>query len=567
MEKVFGLIADIGLEAAKERYKLRQDEVQAQEKLADYLARQKEYNFDCSLEEEIDFEGLAEYIRGNLMEDVKLRLFGTKAERQTARQTIADKAAYYAQAKTNMSKDRARHLAVTSVDILKNFYRNSAERNLLFVAAEIEDTIISEVTDQHKELGSKIDALEKSVRDSSILSVDSNVSLANEGKLDKVEKNLSALFAGLSTTHSLTPYYGFTMDGISHLKSIPLRPDAVELYPPRFEVKATAFKMGGVQLPCVDANTFARSYQTQSPIEFDVTAAQKYLGSVLDPAQYEAEKMAGVHMVLKPPAFPPAFPCSVLVDGETTVDYLLLRTKRIEEDGTAIFTNDEQKDFRFRVVLAVNTTTTSLNVSITPDNPSNAESLNYKRFLKKATLAKRVELKSLEHNVIIISSKANLVPHDYENLDSEIEFLEKVVAIEKHFQIALVIPEEIDVSDHQVIDRLYSMIADGKYCGCCGGFTMSFELTKELRQSVYDLGEIACSFSCKMSMKVELFNQELDFWIIRKIDCMRLESFAKTKKKLDALDDGDTLRIPFVSGDDGSDILYSDMFDSEEENG
>lgn len=90
-EKAFGFIADIGLEAAEERYKLRRDEVQAREKLVDYLARQKEYNFGCSLEEEIDFEGLAEYIRGNLMDDVKRRLFGTRQERESARQTIADK--------------------------------------------------------------------------------------------------------------------------------------------------------------------------------------------------------------------------------------------------------------------------------------------------------------------------------------------------------------------------------------------------------------------------------------------------------------------------------------------
>ena len=80
-DTILGFIADIGLDAAKGRYKITRDELQARAKLTDYLARQQKYNFNCSLEEEIDFEGLAEYIRSNLMDDVKNRLFGTRKER------------------------------------------------------------------------------------------------------------------------------------------------------------------------------------------------------------------------------------------------------------------------------------------------------------------------------------------------------------------------------------------------------------------------------------------------------------------------------------------------------
>ena len=55
-DTVLGLIADIGLDAAKGRYKLTRDELQARAKLTDYLVRQQKYNLNCSLEEEIDFE-------------------------------------------------------------------------------------------------------------------------------------------------------------------------------------------------------------------------------------------------------------------------------------------------------------------------------------------------------------------------------------------------------------------------------------------------------------------------------------------------------------------------------
>ena len=563
-EKVIGVIADIGIDVAKEHFENKRLEAKAKEKLSEYLTRQEKYNFDCSLEEEIDFEGLAEYIHNDLIDDVKIRLFGRKQERGIAREAIADKAACYAQAKTKLSKERAKHLAVTAVDILRGFFRSKIDYSTLFAAAEIEDTVIDEMSEQHKKQDHKIDDLAKSVQDNSLLSIDKNVSLANSGEIDAVEKNAAAFFAGLGTAHVLTPYYGFTMDGVSYLKSIPLRPDAVELYPPHFEVSATAFKMGGILLPNVDASTFTRAYRTQSPIEFDVTTAQKYLGNVLDPIQHEAENLTGTHVVLKPPAFPPAFPCSVLIDGATAVEYLLLRTKRIDEDGTVIITNDEQNNFSFMVTLAANATTKNLSLTVTPNVPSNADSLNYRRFLKKAISAKHVELKSLDQNAVFISSKANLVPHGCEKLDVEIEFLEKIVAIETHYHITLTIPDEIDISDHQIIDRLYSMIRDGKYSGICSGFTMSFNLTEELRQSIRTIGEVACSFSCSLGMHVELFDQKLDFNIIRKIDSMRLDNFEKITKKIDALDNGDPIKVSFVSGNTDPNIHYSDMFYSEE---
>ena len=563
-EKAIGVIADIGIDVAKEHFKNKCLEAKAKEKLSEYLTQQKKYNFDCSLEEEIDFEGLAEYIHNDLMDDVKIRLFGKKSARGVARETIAGKAADYAQAKTKLSRDRAKHLAVTAVDILSGFFRSKIDYSTLFVATEIEDTIIDEMSEQHKEQEHKIEALAKNIQDNSLLSIDKNVSLANAGKLGDVEKNTAAFFAGLGTAHVLTPYYGFTMDGVSCLKSIPLRPDAVELYPPHFEVTATAFKMGGRLLPNVDASTFTRAYRTQSPIEFDVTTAQKYLGSIPDPVQHEAEKLTGTHMVLKPPTFPPAFPCSVLIDGETVIDYLLLRTKRIEEDGTIIITNEEQKNFNFTVTLTVNTAVTSLNLSVTPSNPSNIESLKYRYFLKRAISAHRIDLKSLEHNIVFISSKANLMPHNCENLDAEIEFLEKVVAIEKQFHIKLTIPGEIDVRDHRIIDRLYSMIEDGKCCGTCSRFTMSFELSQELRNSICDLGDRASELTYVMDIEDNLFDQKLCFRIIRRIDCLRLEDFKKVKAKLDVLDDGDILKISFISGMDNSDAHYSDRFYSEE---
>lgn len=63
------------------------------------------------LEEEIDFEGLSDYIRGNMIEDIKLRCFGNKRERGLARESLVSKARIYASAKTDISTKRSLRFA------------------------------------------------------------------------------------------------------------------------------------------------------------------------------------------------------------------------------------------------------------------------------------------------------------------------------------------------------------------------------------------------------------------------------------------------------------------------
>ena len=45
---------------------------------------------------------------------------------------------------------------------------------------------------------------------------------------------------------------------------------------------------------------------------------------------------------------------------------------------------------------------------------------------------------------------------------------------------------------------------------------------------------------------------------------MRLDGLEKVKEKLAVLDNGDQLKLPFVSSDMNPEIHYSDMFYSEE---
>lgn len=551
--KISDYVVDIGVDAVKDKIKDSREEAEIRCRLNEFLEREQKYNLNCTLEEEIDFQGLAEYIRGDLLEDVKLRLFGNIIERGRARQSIMDKAACYAQAKTRISDSRARKLVSVSVDILRAFYRKKINRDLKFIAAEIEDTVIGEMTAQNQ-------ALTKKIEETSILSIDHNISLIRDGNLDLVERNLSTVLDGISVAHTLPHDFRFDINERRRLVSVPISDDALKRYPHRLRISAESIKMGDTELAGLDARTLSRAYRHQLPISFDVVTARKYLGDILDPAQAVAEDIAGAHIVLYPPSFPEAFPCNISIDGTVAVEYLLLRTKEILDDGTLIVTNDEQKNFNFKVKIRINPISKQFTFSITPTEPTNDELLRYRLFLKKVASAERIAVKALAENVDILSA-GKLNPIDFDQLDTEIQFLERIVAIERYFDIAFCIPEELRPEDHLLIHRLYSMIEQGVFQGKRKQFDFTLEVSESSRTSINSMAESASlSLAYSDDVSVTLFDQTIEFPLLRRIDGARIDDPTGLKRKAEVLDDGDEIKLRYIPADQDGFMTYSDVF-------
>lgn len=555
--KITDYVVDIGVNAIKGKIKSTQEASQVRRKLNDFLDRQRKYNLNCTLEEEIDFQGISEYICGDLAEDVERRLFGNAIERGRARQSIMDKAAHYAQAKTCISEGRSKQLVSAAIDILRLFYREKINRELKFIAAEIEDAVTGEMTAQHQ-------SLEKKIEEMSILSIDRNISLLQAGNIDLVEQNLSIFLKGISAAHTLPRDFKFSLNERGRMISIPIADDALKRYPPRLKVSAESIKMGDTVFTKFDNQILSQAYRHQLPISFDVAAAKKYLGDILDPAQSEAEEVIGAHFVLYPPQFSKAFPCNVSIDGNVAVEYLLLRTREILDDGTRIITNDEQENFNFRIQIRINQELNQASFSVAPTNPTNYESLQYRLFLKKASAAEEITVKALEKNAKIFSV-GKLNPIDFVKLDSEIDFLEKVVAIERSFGVPLCIPQELRPEDHFLIHRLYSMIEHGAFQSKRKHFDFALEVSELFRSSINNMVEDATlSLAYTEDVSVTLFGQTLEFPLLRRIDGAKIDDLAELKRKVVNLNNGDNIRLRYVPADPDGFMAYSDAFFSED---
>lgn len=562
MEIVVDYLSNIGLEVVRDRIKNSAMESAARNRLRDYLARQKKINEVCTREEEIDFERLANYIQEELIEDVKVRLFGESEERARARQAIISKAVSYAQANTNLSRKRVRKMVEDSFAILRGYYQGKVNRELLFIAAQIEDTVSKKIDVAKQDISTRIDQVDSKVGAANLLSLDTNVALAQAGNLTQVESNLSSALKAISSTHKLFPYYGYRMDGQDSLVSIPLTADAATMYPPRFNVTASSVRLGDTVISRIDDDVLSKSYRHQLPISMDVVTAKKYLGDILDPSQKEADQMTGAHVIMTPPPFPPAFPCSFSIDDVVFFDYVLLRTKEILDDGTVIISNEEQKSFPFEISMSYHHQSKQFSLSIHLHSPSNVELLNYYRFISSMACGRELQIKALSMNEILVKGSATTT--DNADYSFEIHFLEMVVKIEKAFACTFNLPKAISRNDYNTVEHLYMLVEAGKYEGSWTNMDFEFTVTSVTKQRVSELTEACYTLWYLCSATVDLFGTELQFPIRRNIKCAQVYDLEKTKQKAELLDDGDSIKIKYIPGNGNKTGVYFDYISPEE---
>ena len=343
MSKIIDCIADITLEAVRTKITECISDKKVKQCIKNYLDKQKKLNFHISNEEEIDFEGLANYILTDLIKDVKQWLYGSRKERGDAYSRILSATATYASANTQLSKNRAKKIVGTAINIIKKYYRKKLNRDLLFLAGEINNTVEFENKKTRNFVANKIQHVEEMIKNNSELSIDSAIKKIEDGNISEVQKNFSTYINAISSAHRLFPDFGFRMTPENEIISYPLSDSAITKYPEKIKITDSTTKLGDNIIKDINKSVLEQSYRHQLPISINIKNACKYLGNIVDPSQSIAKKLIGSDIIINPPSFPPAFPCKVSVENTVVVPYLLLRVKEILDDDSFILTN-----FKFR---------------------------------------------------------------------------------------------------------------------------------------------------------------------------------------------------------------------------
>lgn len=550
-------IADIGIAAIGNRIKDKRSFAPARDDLVSYLERQNKLNYFCTLDEEIDFGGLAQYIQSDLSDDMALRLFGNDNERTQAHRKIIEKAKEYASAHTNLSERRAVKLVSDTMNILRDHYRKGISKNLLFVEGEICDHIDHALEEKTSNIGQMISEATTTIIEGvgvSQYSLENNLALAQTNQFEKLATNLSMQEKAINATHCLAPYYGFKLEGSNRLVSIPLLKEATEFYPPGFQMNIKNVRVGNKESNKIDDSTFAYSYRHQVPIQFDIISAKKKLGDTLDPIQIEAEKMIGAHAYVYPKEFPHARAYSISVDDELFYDYLLMRTNEILEDGTAIISNTEQHNAPVSVTFYLNIDRHSFTTNMKVIDDDNKSSLKYRIFLRALSSGGKLRVKDLESNVMLVEGCPNSEkPKDPEILDQEIDLLEKLVSIEEFIGEPIHVPDEITVRDHLLIERIYTLVSGEEYSGKWTEFEIGLEYSDESRDKILEMEANRYMFMICQMADFSLFDKTFSLPLKREYFDAIVLDLDKLKEKVRFLDEGDSFKIKIHSdGENGS---------------
>lgn len=530
----------------KEKYDLRV-------RLESFIERKMKENYNCSMEEELDFGGLVEYINGNFTADVHKRLFGNLSERRAANTTIMRNAVIYSQSKTHLSARRAKKLISEALRILRDFYRKKVNKDLWLVAAEVEDTIIDELSnrliEQTEKITERIDASDNSHL---VLSIDKNLQNLRDMDYATAEENLNLFINAMSAEHKLFPFYGYslsTTNGKMEYKSVPLSKEAEKMYPPKMKCVGT-IKVGDGYVNEISPNTINYANRHQLPIVIDVKEAKKYLGNVIDPVQHEAEQIVGETIVISPAPFPEAFPCSFLFDGVTQFEYITLRTQEILDDGVVIVSNNEQTECPYKITIRMNPSDHTCDFSFQKkENISNTHYLKYAQIMQKALNGTTMSVKLLKTGEIFIEGVFKNFSYNggFESVEEEVDFLERIVLLEEYFGENINVPNDIYQDDWEALCYISDLIS-GRTCnGEWQKQVFTFEFSEDLKNAIQNTDDKNFNLSYAGTVTVPLWDEKYEIPIVRTLENGHFEDLGKIKEKVSVLEKGDILKVVFVS--------------------
>ena len=547
---------ELGLNAVKKKILNIKEQHDIRDRLDAFIDGKLDENYNCSLEEELDFGGLIEYISGSFLNDMEKRLFGNLRERRAAHKIIVDKAIVYSQSKNALSRKRATKLISDAMHILSKFYRARANKKLLLVAAEIEDTVLITMSEEHVQqtntITERLDIIEKKLSAKDVVSVEKGLELVGNGQICTIEEKFTQFTNAMSSGHVLFPHYGFqlnTVDGKAQYQSVPLSKEAVKEYSPTVKCTGTV-RVGTGYLKELTSAAINYANRHQLPIVIDIKKAEKYLGNVLDPIQHDAEELIGEEITIPPKPFPPAFPCSISFDDEVVFRYLLFRTKEILDDDTIVISNYEQEKCPCQITANIHPQNKTIDFSFQKnDSANNKDSLKYALVMKKAILGTKMTMKLLESDEVFTEGVFKNLNYNggFSSVDEEIDFLSRVVEIERYFGKVINIPNELYQSDWDAVYYISDLLRGQTRYGEWKRLIFTFNVSDDLKKSIAIMDDKEFSLSYVGTAKVTLWDEFYEVPIVRTFEVGKFENLDSIKEKIAVLENGDSIQAIFVT--------------------
>lgn len=170
---------------------------------------------------------------------------------------------------------------------------------------------------------------------------------AKLGEYEKIQQLITKEMSSVRQSHPLYPIFGAKYDyNLKKLISTPETEDAFKKYPKT--IKGT-INFDIKKFPNMDKSEslLEYAYRTQTPVEFETTTFQEYLGEMEDPYPLITD-VNDMTAIIRPPEFPPAVE-AFIISGEITIPIMIRRQPCMDYDKIIIGTTSNDCGFDFQL--------------------------------------------------------------------------------------------------------------------------------------------------------------------------------------------------------------------------
>ena len=237
------------------------------------------------------------------------------------------------------------------------------------------------------------------------------------------------------------------------------------------------------------------------------------------------------------------------------------------DDGTLIIGNREQIDSPILLELAAKIPESNVdnpegvlvsgseaNFTVKIHGATHKEYLNYVKFMKALYDTKFLRVHALNYGKDMFAGRINTFKYNtgFQSVEEEIDFLERICAIEDYFHIQMTLDGDISEEEYDTVVWVSKLITQDEVESKWSEATCTGILDQRFREKLVELDCEIHTFSYVGNIVVNLFGATFEFRHMRTYKCAIIQDFEKIKRKAEVLDDGDEIKIIFKPGDDNT---------------
>ena len=540
-------IVELGFDAGASGIKKKYDQYKLKKALESYVNSQTKYNETATLDQKIDYQGLVDFIKDHFLEKVKVRIYDIRPKKRgLAREDIVNAAVSFSHAESEEARKRVTSFVYNCLDIYRKFFHRRISAEDYILAADIVDAV-NEHTDE------KVEGLQNALTNATAYSLERVAEDSKGGNFGAIADRIATQLSVASNYHPLRPYYEYGYVN-GELVSKPAIPEALCKYPERYKFTGTEAHVGDrIFTNWKEMEDY--SYRHQLPIVLDVTSVKKYLGEIEDPIQPDITRLKDGKLYAYPHKFPDPVPYSILVDDATYFDYVLLGTQEIEDDGTFVVNNKEQKDIPFFIELRMSgidpqKSTGNIDFKVTIKNGSNRQHLKYSKFMKACENGGIVTIHMLSKDIDLMKGKISN-PHyhsGFKDTDEEIDFLERICTVEDYLGKEIKLPETVTEGQYKTLLLISDLLRGKDINERWKNTTITGIVDQHFRESLISMGAGPHRLSLVGNGHRELFDEVVNIRYMQDFQEAYIDDYDRVKKLAELLNDGDTIKIKLISG-------------------